>query len=130
MSFQRTRMSADSPLTSVIRTSLSLISFGFTIHRFFQHLQEKAMWSSGPHAARNFGAALVYLGAGMVAVGILYHVQFMLGLRRERETPTVQGFLHAQSSFPVSFTLLIALALLFAGLAAMASVTPNVGPFD
>jgi putative membrane protein len=130
MSFQRTRMSADRTLMSVIRTSLSLISFGFTIYQFFQHLQEKSLWSGSSHAARNFGAALVYLGVGMVVVGIVYHLQFMRGLRRERRTLTAQGLIHSQSTFPVSFTLLVALALLFVGLAAIASVTLNIGPFD
>src|ERR1700749_4817057 len=78
MSFQRTRMSADRTLMSVIRTSLSLISFGFTIAQVFQHLQDKAMLAGGTHAARNFGLALVYLGVVMTAIGIVYHVQFML----------------------------------------------------
>src|SRR5215467_4057065 len=84
MSFQRTRMSADRTLMSVIRTSLSLISFGFTIFQFFQHLQEKKLLGMESNAARNFGAALVYLGVGMVIIGIIYHLQFMWGLRKER----------------------------------------------
>jgi putative membrane protein len=129
MSFQRTRMSADRTLMSVIRTSLSLISFGFTIYQFFQHLQEKNMLSGGTHAARNFGSALVYLGVIMVIVGIVYHVQFMLQLRRERDRMRDDGLIHAQSRFPVSFTLLVALALLAIGLAAVVSLTFNVGPF-
>ena len=66
MSFQRTRMSADRTLMSVIRTSLSLISFGFTIYQFFEHLKESNV-VTGAHAARNFGAALVWLGVGMIA---------------------------------------------------------------
>jgi uncharacterized membrane protein YidH (DUF202 family) len=129
MSFQRTRMSADRTLMSVIRTSLSLISFGFTIYQFFQRLQEKNVIAGGSHAARNFGTALVYLGVVMVVVGIVYHVQFMLQLRRERERMHADGLIHAQSRFPVSFTLLVALALLAIGLAAVVSLTFNVGPF-
>lgn len=129
MSFQRTRMSADRTLMSVIRTSLSLISFGFTIFQFFQHLQEKNLFSGNTHAARNFGATLVYLGAGMVVVGIVYHVQFMLGLRRERQEMTEEGLIHAQSRFPVSFTLIVAILVLLVGVAAIASVTFNAGPF-
>src|SRR5271168_1940980 len=66
MSFQRTRMSADRTLMSVIRTSLSLISFGFTIYQFFSHLADQKLFVGGPHAPRNFGLALVYLGVGMV----------------------------------------------------------------
>src|SRR5690348_4050214 len=129
MSFQRTRMSADRTLMSVIRTALSLIGFGFTIFQFFQHLQEKSLLHGGTHAARNFGAALVYLGVGMLVIGIIYHVQFMLGLRRQRGEMKSEGYVHAQSRFPYSFTLLIAVLLLLVGLAAIASLTFRVGPF-
>jgi uncharacterized membrane protein YidH (DUF202 family) len=130
MSFQRTRMSAERTLMSVIRTALSLISFGFTIYQFFEHMQQKSALNGGTHAARNFGMALVYLGVAMVGVGILYHLQFMLGLRRERRAMKEEGLIHSQSLFPVSFTLLIALALLFIGIAAIASLTFNIGPFN
>ncbi len=129
MSFQRTRMSADRTLMSVIRTALSLISFGFTIYQFFQHLAEKNLVNGDTHAARNFGLTLIYLGVGMVAVGIAYHVQFMVGLRRERKAMAREGLIHAQSGFPVSFTLLIAILLLLLGIAAIASVTFHIGPF-
>ena len=129
MSFQRTRLSAERTLMSVIRTALSLISFGFTIFQFFRNLQEKAVLGSGSHAARNFGAALVWLGVAMLVVGIAYHVQFMLGVRAERRAMRAEGLVHAQSGFPVSYTLLVALSLFFIGLAAIASVTFHVGPF-
>src|SRR5208282_4652803 len=78
MSFQRTRLSADRTLMSVIRTSLSLISFGFTIFQIFKKLYEVQFLKSGV-AARNFGESLVYLGIGMLVVGIGYHAVFMLG---------------------------------------------------
>ena len=127
MSFQRTRMSADRTLMSVIRTSLSLISFGFTIYQFFQHLADQN-GLTGSHAARNFGAALVYLGVGMVVAGIAFHIQFMLALRRLRSEMTESGLIHGQSRFPVSFTLVVAILLLLLGLAATASVTFRFGP--
>jgi len=129
MSFQRTRMSADRTLMSVIRTALSLISFGFTIYQFFEHMGEKNLIVSGSHAARNFGLTLIYLGVGMVAVGIAYHLQFMAGLRRERMTMVRDGLIHGKSLFPVSFSLLIAIILLLIGIAAIASVTFHIGPF-
>jgi uncharacterized membrane protein YidH (DUF202 family) len=83
MSFQRTRMSADRTLMSVVRTSLSLISFGFTIFQFFQKLKEAELVESS-HEPRQFGAALVWLGMAMLVLGIIYHVHFMLGLRKTR----------------------------------------------
>lgn len=83
MSFQRTRMSADRTLMSVIRTSLSLIGFGFTIFQVFQKLYEAKILHRDQEP-RNFGMALVLLGITMLVLGIIYHVRFMLGLRRER----------------------------------------------
>jgi uncharacterized membrane protein YidH (DUF202 family) len=130
MSFQRTRMSADRTLMSVIRTSLALISFGFTIYQVFSHLQVKSLVSVSASPARNFGLTLVYLGIAMVIVGIVYHVQFMLGLRDERKELHDSRMIHAQSRFPVSFTLIVAVLLLLIGIAAAASLTFRVGPFD
>jgi putative membrane protein len=128
MSFQRTRMSADRTLMSVIRTSLSLISFGFTISQVFEKLREAGTLT---HAAapRNFGIALVALGIAMLAVGIVYHVQFMTGLRDERLAMTDAGLIHGESIFPPSLTLMTAAALLVIGVFAIVSMVFHVGPF-
>lgn len=128
MSFQRTRMSADRTLMSVIRTSLSLISFGFTIFQVFQKLREQDVVTHAG-AARNFGVALVILGIIMLVVGIVYHIQFMLGLRREREAMRNAELLHAESLFPPSFTLVTAIILLLIGVFAIASMLFQIGPF-
>jgi putative membrane protein len=128
MSFQRTRMSADRTLMSVIRTSLSLISFGFTIYQVFEKLREAGTIA---HAAapRNFGVALVLLGIAMLVIGIVYHVQFMLGLRHEREAMKAAGLVHGESHFPVSLTLITAVVLLVIGVVAIVSMIFQVGPF-
>ena len=128
MSFQRTRLSAERTLMSVVRTSLSLISFGFTIFQFFRHLQEKNLLDSSG-AARNFGLMLVYLGVGLLISGLLYHIQFMWGLRHERRAMQAQGLIYAQSRFPVSFTLIAAVILLVFGIVAGANLTFRAGPF-
>jgi uncharacterized membrane protein YidH (DUF202 family) len=129
MSFQRSRLSAERTLMSVIRTALSLISFGFTIYQFLGRLLEEKLVSGAPHAARNFGQALVWLGVAMLIVGIVYHIQFMLGLRKMRRGMHDQTLVHAESLFPVSFTLLVAVLLLGIGLIALVSLTFQVGPF-
>jgi putative membrane protein len=128
MSFQRTRMSADRTLMSVIRTSLSLIGFGFTIYQIFEKAHAAQILKSST-APRNFGEALVFLGIGMLVVGIVYHVSFMLGLRRERQQLRADGLIHAESQFPVSLTLLVALILLIVGILAIISMVYDVGPF-
>jgi putative membrane protein len=128
MSFQRTRMSADRTLMSVIRTSLSLISFGFTIYQFFEHLQESNVVGRS-RAPRNFGVALIYLGVAMVVVGIIFHLQFMRGLRDLRENMKREGLIHGESHFPGSFTLVVALMLLALGVAALINLRSHTGPF-
>src|ERR1700749_4263264 len=122
MSFQRTRLSADRTLMSVIRTSLSLISFGFTIYQVFEKLHDNNVIAVGTGAARNFGVTLVGLGIVMLLVGIVYQVQFMIGLRDERHALAEDGLIHAQSRFPPSFTLVTALLLLALGITAIVSM--------
>ena len=129
MSFQRTRLSADRTLMSVIRTSLSLISFGFTIHQVFERLKESEVIV---HAAsgRNFGTSLQVLGVLMLVIGIVYHVNFMLGLRRQRGAMMAQGLVHGESGFPASMTLITAVLLLVLGLVSITSILFRMGPFE
>jgi putative membrane protein len=129
MSFQRTRMSADRTLMSVIRTSLSLIGFGFTIAQFFHWLKESNALPAGLAGGRPFGVSLVFLGIGMLVVGIGYHVVFMRGLRREREAMAGEGLIHAESVYPVSLTLIIAILLTVLGVGTVAALLFDVGPF-
>ncbi len=128
MSFQRTRMAEDRTLMAVIRTSLSLIGFGFTIYQFFQRLRDQNVITKAA-APRHFGVALVALGVLMLILGIAYHVQFMLGLRRLRESMREEGLIHGETVFPVSLTLITAFLLLVVGVAAIASMAFQIGPF-
>jgi len=66
----------------------------------------------------------------MTIVGIAYHVQFMLGLRDERQSMCGEGLIHGKSRFPVSYTLIVAVLLLMVGLLALTSLTFHVGPFN
>jgi putative membrane protein len=128
MAFQRTRLAEDRTLMAVIRTSLSLIGFGFTIAQVFQKLRDQDVITKAA-APRNFGLALVALGILMLVVGIIYHIQFMVGLRHLRESMRKEGLLHGESIFPVSLTLITALVLLIIGVAAIISMMFQVGPF-
>jgi len=127
MSFQRTRMSADRTLMSVIRTSLSLIGFGFTIYQIFQKLHDANVLKSS-EAPRRFGEALVIVGIGMLVVGIGYHIAFMVGLRNERDMLKADGLIHAESRFPASLTLMVAIVLLLIGIFAILNMAYGIGP--
>jgi putative membrane protein len=127
MSFQRTRMSADRTLMSVIRTALSLISFGFTIFQIFNKLHDAQILKNS-NSARNFGESLVYLGIGMLVVGIGYHLAFMYALRHDRNRLKQDGLIHADSPFPASLTLVVAILLLLIGVAAILAMLTGAGP--
>ena len=94
----------------------------------FQKLREQDVITKAA-APRNFGLSLVALGILMLIVGIVYHIQFMLGLRHLRESMRKDGLLHGESIFPVSLTLITALVLLIIGVAAIVSMMFQVGPF-
>jgi putative membrane protein len=128
MAFQRTRLAEDRTLMAVIRTSLSLIGFGFTIYQFFQRLREQDVITRAA-APRHFGLALVALGVLMLFLGIVYHVQFMLGLRRLRQSMHDDGLIHGETVFPLSLTLITAFLLLIVGVAAILSMEFQIGPF-
>ncbi|GAA5074261.1 YidH family protein [Lysobacter panacisoli] len=126
MSFQRTRMSAERTLMSVIRTALSLIGFGFTIFQVFSKGREAGLLKISTAAPSNFGMALVALGVVLLIVGIVYHVNFMRELRAERVRMMGHGLVHGESAYPISYTLLTALALLAIGLYAIVTMVFDV----
>jgi putative membrane protein len=129
MAFQRTRMAADRTLMAVIRTSLALISFGFTIFQFFARLRDQNIISGSGGSARRFGVTLVALGIAMLIFGIVYHIHYMIELRRLRHSMREDELVHAETVFPVSLTLITAFALLAIGVAAIVSMEFQVGPF-
>jgi len=65
----------------------------------------------------------------MLILGIGYHVMFMMGLRRMREPLRRDGLIHAESQFPTSLTLIVAVLLLIIGILAIVSMVYDVGPF-
>ena len=65
----------------------------------------------------------------MLVIGIVYHVQFMLGLREQREAMKADGLVHGESRFPLSLTLITAVILLLIGIAAIVSMVFQIGPF-
>src|SRR5678816_2417398 len=67
LAVDRTRLAHERTLMAWVRTATSLISFGFTIYKFFQYLQDK----SEARTDRLFGPrefALVMIGIGLMAL--------------------------------------------------------------
>src|SRR5262249_14347096 len=84
-SLHRTRLSADRTLMAYVRTSISLISFGFTIAQVFKHFHAAHLLSDGGAAARNFGSGLVALGVLTSVLGMVGHLSYVYALTLERQ---------------------------------------------
>ena len=86
LAIQRTNMAADRSLMAWIRTSLSMIGFGFSIYKFFQYLPEEL--ASGnikrPQAPRNLGLTLIALGTLALAAATWQHWNFPIRSRGSR----------------------------------------------
>ncbi len=65
----RTAMAADRTLMSWIRTSLSMIGFGFTLYKILQALQEAGGALPRETTPRNAGLLLIALGVAALILG-------------------------------------------------------------
>jgi len=64
----------------------------------------------------------------MPTIGIWYHVRFMLGLRHRRRETTTAGLIHAQSEYPISLTLIVAVFVAAGRTARRRGMVFDVGP--
>ena len=82
LAIDRTRLAYERTMMAWIRTATSLISFGFTIYKFFD-LELKTARNEGVISARTF--ALIMISSGLVAL-TLAGLQHHASLRSLRET--------------------------------------------
>ena len=76
----RTEMAADRTLMAWVRTALSMVSFGFTIQKFFQYLYESRPGQKDiPHSARKLTLMLSGLAVLGLVAGVLERRQMMNG---------------------------------------------------
>jgi len=101
---ERTRLAHERTLMAWIRTATSLISFGFTIYKFFQVLREQSATARPEHLIGSHVFALLMIIVGLVAL-LLATVQH----RRDMQTLRMH-----YPDFPYSLATVI--AILVAGL--------------
>ena len=83
----RTRFGSERTLMAAIRTSLSLIGFGFTIYTFFESIR-KATGDAGPvrvYSPRRLGLTLVSLGIFVMISFAVQHWLFLKKLQKESD---------------------------------------------
>lgn len=84
LAVDRTRLAYDRTLLAWIRTATSLISFGFTIYKFFDYLREdKRPAHAGLFGPREFAMAMIITGILALALATIDHRRHMVELRTE-----------------------------------------------
>ncbi len=68
-----------------VRTAASLISFGFTIYKFFQGLRETGQIKASTHllGSRNFGFLMIIIGLVALIMATIQHWQDTKTLRMQ-----------------------------------------------
>lgn len=83
LAVDRTRLAHERTLMAWVRTAASLISFGFTIYKFFQYLREQNQPVQGRlFGPREFAMLLVVIGLTALVFATIQHRIEMASLRR------------------------------------------------
>jgi putative membrane protein len=120
LAIERSRLASERTLMAWIRTSLSMISFGFTIYKFFQYLSEAPAVAGSwrPHGAFNLGRTMVVLGVLLLAPAVVQHWLFLRSLGRR-----------ANRKLPLSWALIAAGLIELIGIGVLLNVFLRLGPF-
>ena len=117
LALDRTRQAAERTLMAWVRTALSMISFGFTIYKFMQVLQEQSTVPIlRPQAPRNFGLALIGIGTSALMIACVQHWKYIKRLRPDHPYR------------PWDLTFIVACLIAFLGLLIFVSIIFRAGP--
>ena len=85
LAVERTRLAYERTLMAWVRTATSLISFGFTLFKFFEFLHQDGRAAMPPQilGARTFGLLMISIGLLSLAISTVQHNRSMRALRRE-----------------------------------------------
>ena len=112
-----TRFGSERTLMAAVRTSLSLIGFGFTIYKFFESIRESigagnVIRVNGP---RRLGGTLVSLGIFILIAAAWQHWHFLRELQHETD-----------QKFPWSISLTTAIMLTLTGVILLVTILVRI----
>lgn len=94
LALERTRLAVDRTLMAWVRTALSLITFGFTIYKFFQfEAGQQIKVRQGWLGPRGFALFMIGIGLTALLLATVEHRRNIEALRAEggSPSPTVAG---------------------------------------
>jgi putative membrane protein len=112
LAVDRTRLAHERTLMAWVRTGTSLISFGFTIYKFFDesHQSGSLTTSGSAFGSREFAIVMITIGIVAVALATVQHFQ------------TTRTLTERYGAGPRSLALFVALLISVLGLAALVAV--------
>jgi putative membrane protein len=111
LALDRTRLAYERTLMAWVRTATSLISFGFTIFKFFQYLHEdRPELSESAIGPRGFALLMIAIGLTALMLATLEHRRHMNALRT------------SYGRMPISLAAVVAALVAVLGVFGLASV--------
>ena len=110
LAIQRTALALERTQMASVRTAVSLISFGFTISKFFQQLRAQGILAGTGHATRSVGLWLIAIGTGFI---LFASIQHFIARR-------------ALNASGISFSLILGIVILILGLALIISYYTDI----
>ena len=114
LAFDRTRLAHERTLMAWVRTAVSLISFGFTIYKFFEYLVESGKRTASTHllGPRQFGLLMIAIAIITLVMAMVQHRRDMQRLRAlEPQLPKSNAFVLASFIAALGIFAMLATAL-------------------
>jgi putative membrane protein len=122
LALDRSQLAAERTLMAWVRTSLSMISFGFTIYKFLQVLQEQSTLPIlRPQTPRTVGLTLIGIGVFALTIACIQHRKYISKLNKWAPN---QPYKALDLSFVVAFL------IVFLGLLMLGSILLRTGPLS
>jgi putative membrane protein len=83
LALDRTRLAYERTLMAWTRTATSLISFGFTIYKFFEYVRQDSPATDTGLGPRGFALLMIAIGLGALALATIEHQRRMRALQAE-----------------------------------------------
>jgi putative membrane protein len=82
LAVERTRLAQERTTMAWVRTAASLISFGFTIYKFFQ-IEQRGLETPGLIGSRGFAMIMICTGVTALVLAALQHHHNLRGMQKD-----------------------------------------------